>query len=53
MIIAGATPLIRVPLILKSSLRSHEVGAYLVDMAHIAGLVAAGCIRARFRMRTS
>ncbi len=32
---------------------ADSVGAYLfVDMAHIAGLVAAGCIPARWNMRT-
>jgi glycine/serine hydroxymethyltransferase len=32
---------------------AREVGAYLLaDIAHIAGLVAAGCIRARSSMRT-
>ena len=33
---------------------AHGVGALLfVDMAHVAGLVAAGCTRARSRTPTS
>lgn len=51
MIIAGASAYPRIIDFAAFSEIAKEVGAYLmVDMAHIAGLVAAGCIRARCPM---
>ncbi len=53
MIVAGASAYARTIDFKRFREIADEVGAYLmVDMAHIAGLVAAGLIRARFPMRT-
>ena len=52
MIVAGASAYPRAIDFEKFREIADEVGAYLmVDMAHIAGLVAAGYIQAQFHMR--
>jgi len=52
LIISGATCYSRIIDFAKFREAADTVGAYLMaDIAHIAGLVIAGCIRIRFPMR--